>query len=178
MQILFDDGFEQLTPEQQSALLNELKRIARHYMMSERSGHTLQATELVNEAYVNLSGKLVYVENKAHFIAIAARQMRRVLVDHARKKLSVKREHQPIYLTLSNVPDDNSTNTIELIHIDKLLKELTEVDKRCSQVMELHLFSTLHNAEIAGVVGVSLATVERDLKLAKAWLKTELSNID
>ena len=176
MKALFDDGFEKLSLEQQSALLHELKRIAKHYMMNERSGHTLQATELVNEAYVNLAGKLVQVENKAHFIAITARQMRRVLVDHARKKLTAKRDHQPIFMTLSNVPDDNSANTLELIHIDNLLSELAEVDSRCAQVMELKLFSALNTKEIASVVGVSVATAERDLKLSRAWLKTELSS--
>lgn len=175
MQDFFKQGFDELAPKQQKVLLSELKRIAKYYLRGERDDHTLQTTELVNEAYVNLAGKTVFVESKAHFMALAARQMRRILVDHARKKLSAKRHAEPIMCTVSGLADPESTFTVDLIHIDKLLKDLSEFDRRSSQTMELKLFSSLNNDEISQLIGVSLATTERDLKAAKAWLKTEMT---
>ncbi len=174
---VFEHAFEQLNPEQQQTILSELKRLARHYLLKERANHTLQTTELVNEAYANLAGKAVLIENKHHFMVIAARQMRRILVDHARKKMATKRDFKPITMTLSALSENDSSlsDTVELIHIDKLLTELGEVDKRSSQVMELKLFSSLQNSEIAKLIGVSLATAERDLKAAKAWIRTEMA---
>lgn len=170
----FDDGFKKLSVEQQSALLDELKKVARRYMFKERIGHTLQATALVNEAYVNLAGKDIAIDNKAHFIAIAARQMRRILVDHARKKLTVKRSAQTVFMTVSDIADSTDTCTVELIYLDKLLTNLSEFDRRGAQAFELKLFSELSNSDIAAVMQVSLATLERDLKAARAWLRMEM----
>lgn len=176
MEMCFDNEFNELSSEQQSVLLNELKMIAQRYMLKERSGHTLQATALVNEAYVNLAGKVIRVDNREHFIAIAARQMRRILVDHARKKLANKRNGQSVALTISDVPNETDINTIELIYLDKLLSELAQFDKRSAQAFELKLFSELNNIEIASLMKVSLATLERDLKAARAWLRVEMSH--
>lgn len=178
MEICFDDGFKELSDQQQSALMNELKKIAQRYMFKERSGHTLQATALVNEAYLNLAGKEIAVDNREHFIAIAARQMRRILVDHARKKLANKRSGNAVLLTISEVPDKSDNDTIELIYLDKLLNELAEFDKRSAQAFELKLFSELSNSEIGSVMKVSLATLERDLKAARAWLKVEMGHLN
>ncbi|TRY34018.1 ECF-type sigma factor [Aliiglaciecola sp. M165] len=177
MEICFDDGFKELSEQQQSALLDELKKIARRYMFKERSGHTLQATALVNEAYVNLAGKEIDVDNKAHFIAIAARQMRRILVDHARKKLTNKRSGKSVLVTISEIADQSDINTVELIYLDKLLTELAAFDKRSAQAFELKLFSELSNNEVASVMNVSHATLERDLKAARAWLKVEMAKL-
>lgn len=177
MEICFEDGFKELSEQQQSALLDELKKIARRYMFKERSGHTFQATALVNEAYVNLAGKEIEVDNKAHFIAIAARQMRRILVDHARKKLTSKRSGKSVMVTISEVADQSDINTVELIYLDKLLTELSAFDKRSAQAFELKFFSELSNSEVASVMKVSHATLERDLKAARAWLKVEMGKL-
>lgn len=175
--MIFDQAFENLDSEQQTLVVGELKRLAQYYLHKERADHTLQTTELVNEAYANLAGKSISVENKQHFMVITARQMRRVLVDHARKKMASKRDLRPVTITMSQLYEENDVvnSAVELIHIDKLLTELSHVDQRSSKIMELKLFSSLRNTEIAQVVGVSPATAERDLKAAKAWLRTELS---
>lgn len=172
----FDTEFESLTPQQQQAVLSELKRLASRYLSKEHRNHTLQTTELVNEAYANLAGREVFVEGRSHFMALAARQMRRILVDHARRKMAVKRDFIPVEITISAVAayDEAATHAVELLHIDKLLTDLGSIDERCSRVMELKLFSNLNNSEIASYIGVSLATAERDLKAARAWIKTEL----
>lgn len=175
MEERFDEMMISISPREQALLMDELHRVAKHYMYKENAGHTLQATALVNEAYVKLAGKAIDVSNKHHFIALAARQMRRILVDHARQKLTEKREAPAIQITLANVEGEND-HVIELIHVDKLLKELSTFDERAAQVYELKVFSALTNAEIASILGISLATVERDAKVAKAWLKVELQN--
>lgn len=174
----FDAAFDALPKAQQSALLDELRRIARRYINQERPGHTLQATELVNEAYASLAGKQIEVENRKHFIAIAARQMRRLLVNYARKKLTEKRSSKPVTLTISDIASDSNVNTVELIYIDKLLDDLNTIDNRGALAFELKIFSSLTNPEIANVMGMSLATTERDIKAARAWLKTELSSVN
>ena len=178
MQACFDVAFAELPSDQQTVLLDELRRIARRYINQERPGYTMQATELVNEAYASLAGKSIEIENRKHFIAIAARQMRRLLVDYARKKLANKRSGKSVTLTLSDIASDNQINTVELIYIDKLLDELTLLDKRGALAIELKIFSSLTNPEIASVMGLSLATTERDIKAARAWLRTELNRVN
>lgn len=176
MQVCFDKSFEQMPIAQQRAMIEELHRIAKRYMFGEQLGHTLQATALVNEAYLNLANKQIPVENEAHFIAIAARQMRRVLVDHARKKLAAKRDNGAITVTLDANSASVDDSNVEIIFLDKLLDELADFDKRSAQAFELKLFSSLTNPEIANVLGTSLATTERDVKAARAWIKIELAN--
>ncbi len=170
-------SFEALPTEQQQALHDELRAIARRYMRRENAGHTLQTTALVNEAYANLAGKVISVENKHHFIAILAQQMRRTLVDHARKKMAAKRENKPITMTLEAVASDKETNAVELIFLDRLLTNFAQLDMRSCQAFELKLFSSLSNEEISIVLGTSIATTERDLRAARAWLKTELAQV-
>jgi RNA polymerase sigma factor (TIGR02999 family) len=174
MQECFDDITPSISLSEQALLIGELHRVAKHYMYNENAGHTLQATALVNEAYVKLAGKSIEVTNKSHFIALAARQMRRILVDHARQKVASKRGGQAVQITLAGVAGDDDNEIIELIYIDKLLKQLASFDSRAAQVYELRLFSALTNPEIALIMGISLATVERDAKISKAWLKMEM----
>lgn len=172
----FDDIMLAISPNDQAILMDELHRVAKRYMFKENAGHTLQATALVNEAYIKLAGKAISVSSKHHFIALAARQMRRILVDHARQKLTDKRDTPAIQITLACVAGEDD-EIVELIHVDTLLKELSCNDARAAQVIELKIFSALTNSEIALIMGISLATVERDAKVAKAWLKAQLQKI-
>ena len=172
----FAQSIDSLSHEMQVALIDELNRIARRYMQSEHAGHTLQAAALVNEAYINLVGKSIEVTDRGHFIALAAQKMRRILVDHARAKISAKRGSKPVMITLSQVASDNSDDNIDLIYLDELLGQLAEFDERAAQIFELKMFSSVTNDEIAGLLKLSVATVERDLKAAKAWLKNQMQN--
>ena len=152
----------------------ELRRIANHYMHLENAGHTLQATALVNEAYLKLSSHPLQLNDKKHFLALAAKQMRHILVDHARKKSAQKRGGDVLMVTLNESVGIASDHLNELIYLDELLSELAEFDPRGTQIFELKLFSALTNQEIADLLVLSLATVERDLKATKAWLKNRL----
>lgn len=169
-----DQRFFRLSDDQQQLLLAELRRIARRYMCSERVNHTLQATALVNEAYLNLAGKAIEIEDEHHFIAILARQMRRILVDHARQKMAVKRSKEPLCITLADVADPEPEHALDLIYLDQLLTDFAELDQRSCQAFELKLFSALTNSEIAELLGTSVATTERDLQAARAWFKSEM----
>jgi RNA polymerase sigma-70 factor (ECF subfamily) len=155
---------------------DELHRMAARYMNRERKGHTLQTTALINEAYVRLvDQKHVHWENRAHFFAISAKIMRRILIDHARRHVYAKRGGgaQRISLDESALIADECAS--ELLLLEEALKRLAEVDPRRSQVVELRYFGGLNNEEIAGVLKISENTVTRDWNMARAWLYQELS---
>jgi RNA polymerase sigma factor (TIGR02999 family) len=153
----------------------ELHDMARRYMAGERVGHTLQPTALVNEAYVRLVDiRRVNWQNRAHFLAMAARVMRRVLVDAARARRANKRGGAAVRVTFDAglpVADDQP----ELIALDDALDALAQVDPRKTQVIELRFFGGLSVEETATVLGVSADTVLRDWRLAKAWLTREMT---
>lgn len=178
MSELFAQTIENLPANMQATLLSELNSIARRYMQGEQLGHTLQATALVNEAYVNLAGKSLQVSNKSHFIGLVAQKMRRILVDHAREKISEKRGSRPVMVTLSEISSISSKDNIDLIYLDELITQLCEFDSRCAHIFELKMFSTITNDEVASLLNISVATVERDLKAAKAWLKNQMQSPD
>jgi RNA polymerase sigma factor (TIGR02999 family) len=168
-----DQGaLEQLTPR----VYNELRRIAGHCMQKERAGRTLQTTALVHEAYL----RLIDVENvnwqhRAHFLAVAATVMRRILLDRARKRTAAKRGGAAPQVNLDEVPDVSSKRAKELIAVDDALNALAKIDPRKARIIELRFFGGLSVEETAEVVKVSPDTVMRDWKLARAWLQTELS---
>lgn len=152
---------------------NELRRLAAYYLRSERQGHTLQPTALVNEAFLRLVGQKTAWQNRTHFFAVAASSMRRILVDYARQKLAEKRgggEQIPLEDTLVFVRE----RPREFIAIDEALDELAVADPRRARVVELRFFAGLSNEEIAGVLGVHSNTVLRDWNLARAWLRTRI----
>lgn len=156
---------------------NELHRIARKFMAGERGGHSLQATALVNEAYMRLVDvQRVNWQNRAHFLAMAARLMRRILVDHARSKGYQKRGGGAIRISLD---DDVNVAAVEpgrdLVALDDALAELAKRDERKSRVVELRFFAGLSVEETAAVLEVSPDTVMRDWKAAKAWLLESIS---
>lgn len=156
---------------------DELRDLARRYMGSERAGHTLQATGLVNEAFIRMAGMDVPWSDRAHFYAIAAGSMRRILVDHARARRREKRGGDARHLTLATgMAADPSGAPADLVDIDEALKRLDKIDARKCEVVVLHYFGGMTYDEIAEALDVSPATVHRDLRLGKAWLVNELDD--
>jgi RNA polymerase sigma factor (TIGR02999 family) len=155
---------------------NELQRLAHHYMGGQRPGHTLQTTALVNEAYLRLVDcSRVRWQNRAHFFAVSAQLMRRILVDFARSRGYLKRGAGVRPLSLEKSPDIFQRTDPDLLALDDALNALAVVDPRKSQVIELRFLGGLTAEETAEVLNVSPDTVLRDWKLAKAWLHRELS---
>jgi RNA polymerase sigma factor (TIGR02999 family) len=155
----------------------ELRRLAHSYMRRENKDHTLQTTALVNEAYLKLvDQKSTHWKSRAHFFAIAATIMRRILLNHARDRDRQKRGGNAIQVSLSDLAIMSDQRSEELIALDEALLKLATIDERKSQVIELHYFGGLTIEEMAHVLEVSSATINRDLHLAKAWLTLELTN--
>ena len=153
----------------------ELRRLARHYMRGERAGHTLQATALVDEAYMRLIDyKKMKWQNRAHFFAVAAQLMRRILVDHARGRNYAKRGGAQQKLSLSQADRFANEPDVDLIALDDTLKVLAAMNEQQSRIVELRFFGGLTIEETAEVLGLSHATVERDWAVARAWLRREL----
>jgi RNA polymerase sigma factor (TIGR02999 family) len=164
-------AFERLMP----VVHDELRRLARRYMAGERRGHTLQATALVNEAYLRLiEVKKVRWQNRAHFFAMSARLMRRILVDFARSKGYQKRGGGGQKVTLDDALLVGGEPGRDLVALDDALTAFAEMDPRKSQVVELRFFGGLTVPETAEVLKVSPETVMRDWSLAKVWLMREL----
>jgi RNA polymerase sigma factor (TIGR02999 family) len=153
----------------------ELRRLARSYMRGERQNHTLQTTALVNEAYLRLvDQKHVRWQNRAHFLAIAAQLMRRILVDYARRRQYQKRGAGAMQVTLAEAESLANESSPDLVALDEALSELARMDPRRSQVVELRFFGGLSIGETAEALKLSPTTVERDWTIAKAWLHKEL----
>jgi RNA polymerase sigma factor (TIGR02999 family) len=153
----------------------ELHRIARRCLAGERPGYSLQATALVNEAYLRLVDvRLVRWQDRAHFLAMSARLMRRVLVDEARTKRCQKRGGSRVRVTFTDALAVSDEPGHDLVDLDDALQALAKFDERKSRVVELRFFGGLSVEETATVLGVSVDTVMRDWKLAKAWLLKEL----
>ena len=153
---------------------DELRRLAAHYMRRERAQHTLQPTALVNEAYLRLVDIKISWQDRAHFFAVAARLMRRMLVDHARANGRDKRGKNEPKVPLDEVETIPLRAPSGLVALDEALKNLATFDRRKSEIIELCFFGGLNNDEVAEALGISRATVQRDLRLARAWLKHEL----
>ena len=153
---------------------DELKGIAQNRMSAERADHTLQATALVNEAYGRLIEGHVSPRDRAHFLGIAASAMRRILVDHARAKRREKRGGGATRVTFEEATIVSPTPPGYLVDIDESLKRLAKQDARKARVVELHFFGGLTWPEISEVLEISEATVARDLRLARAWLRDDL----
>jgi RNA polymerase sigma factor (TIGR02999 family) len=167
-----EQALEKLTPR----VYNELHQAARRCMRKERDGHSLQATALINELYLRLSDlKQVDWQNRSHFFAICARQMRRILTDEARLRQTEKRGGGAPVVSLDEAPEVASSSHADVLAIDDALKALALADERKSKVVELRFFGGLSVEETAEVLNVSPDTVARDWRLAKAWLLREMS---
>ena len=149
----------------------ELRKLAQAYLQEERADHTLQATALVHEAYIRLvDWKNVTWQNRAHFFALAAQVMRRILVDHAREKQAQKRGGQWTKLSLEEAVSFPQQREVDLVALDDALKELELLDMTQSKIVELRFFGGLTIDETAEALRISPATVKREWTLAKAWL--------
>jgi len=167
-------ALDRLTP----LVHQELRRLAKHYMRGERPGHTLQATALVNEAYMRLIDyREMQWQNRAHFFAVAAQLMRRVLVDHARSRNYAKRGGIQQRLSLSEADQVADKPDVDLAALDDALKTLAEMNEQQSRIVELRFFGGLTIEETAEVLGISHATVERDWAVARAWLRREIQRL-
>ncbi|HKV42051.1 MAG TPA: sigma-70 family RNA polymerase sigma factor [Blastocatellia bacterium] len=159
-----------------AAVYDELRRLASSYMRRERSGHTLQTTALVNEAYMRLVGdRQIPWASRLHFFALAAKIMRQILIDHARSRKVAKRGGGAVKLSLDEALIVSDERAAELVALDDALGELAKIDERQSQIVELRFFGGLTIEETAHFLSISPDTVLRDWKVAKAWLYRELT---
>ncbi|HKQ78291.1 MAG TPA: sigma-70 family RNA polymerase sigma factor [Blastocatellia bacterium] len=155
---------------------DELLRLAKRHMNRQRPGHTLQTTALVNEAYLRLiDASQVQWQNRAHFFAVSSQLMRRILVDFARSRKSLKRGAEARRVTLDDSFEISSERGVELVALDDALNTLAAMNPRQSQIVELRYFGGLSEEEIAEALKISTRTVRRDWNLARAWLYRELS---
>ena len=170
-----EHALDSLTP----LVYRDLRRIAARLLRDERSGHTLQPTALVNEAYLKLAGQAkVQWQNRTHFFAVAARAMRQILVDHARGHLRAKRGGGESVLPLDEGMLFAPERSADLLALDEALHRLAAIDPRKTKVVELRFFAGLDNEEIAEVLQISPNTVMRDWNMAKAWLRREMEKGD
>ena len=155
----------------------ELHRLAHHYMRRENAGHTLQTTALVNEVYLKLiDQKNVHWKDRAHFFALSAQLMRRILVDHARNRQYAKRGGGAQRITFDEALVVSSERGADLVALDEALSKLTSIDPRKGKVVELRFFGGLSVEETAEALQISAVTVMREWSMAKAWLYNSLSN--
>ncbi len=164
------EAFDQLL----SRLYDELRNVARWQLRREAAGHTLNTTALVHEAYLKLVGQEVDWRDRAHFRAVAARAMRQVLVDHARRRGAVKRGGDWQRTTLDDERLPVEVGHDQLIALNDALERLESLDTRLRQVVECRFFGAMTEAEVAEVLGVTVRTVQRDWVKARAWLYKEL----
>ena len=154
----------------------ELHRLAGSFLRRERPGHTLQATALINEAYLRLiDDTKVEWQNRAHFYGIAAHLMRRILVDHARRRQKLKRGGDALRVSLAAADNAAQAPSADIVALDEALLSLTKFDERKSQIVELKFFGGLEEEAIAEVMKLSLRTVQREWNLARAWLYNQIA---
>jgi RNA polymerase sigma factor (TIGR02999 family) len=155
---------------------DELRRLADQCLRRERPDHTLQPTALVHEAYLRLSDESgIPLRNRTHFFAVAAKVMRRILVDHARRRHALKRGGLQPNLSLGEAAEIADVPDLDLLALDEALKGLVALDQRKGRVVELRFFGGLSVEETAAVLGISAPTVKNEWRVAKAWLRREIS---
>ncbi len=160
-----------------ASVYDELRRLAAYQLSGEQRGHTLQATALVHEAYIRLAGQAGgQWRDRCHFIAVASEMMRRVLVDHARSRLRIKRGSGLANVSLSEAMELADGRDVEVLDLDRALTRLAEVDLRKARLVELRYFGGLTMEESAEVLGASIPTLERDWRFSRAFLKRELDS--
>ena len=169
-------GDREALDELMPLVYQELRRLANNYLRRERANHTLQPTALVNEAYLKLiDQQRAHWQNRAHFFAVSAQLMRRILVDHARARAARKRGGSQYTVSLSHAQHAANEPDIELLALHEALKELAAIDPQQARIVELRYFGGLSIEETAAVMNVSHATIEREWKMARAWLYQKMS---
>ena len=167
-----EEGIQRLIP----LVYGELRQLAARQLRDERPDHTLSPTSLVHEAFLKLTGHApVNFEGRSHFFRVAAQAMRRILVDHARRRTAQKRGRQHQVTLDAEVEASLATSSQDILGVDEALERLALLDARQAQVVELRYFVGLSIEETADVIGTSVATVKRDWMVARAWLQRELS---
>lgn len=167
-------GDEQALHELVPILYDELRRLAHYHLQSERSDHTLQSTALVHEAYVRLIGsQSIELQNRTHFMAVASRVMRQVLVDYARTRNAAKR-NGGCRVSLDQALDLPMESDEDLLALDRALNELARIDERQARIVELKFFGGLSSSSAASVLSISRATVDREWAMARLWLHREM----
>jgi RNA polymerase sigma factor (TIGR02999 family) len=166
------DALAELLPLVEHAL----HQIAARQMRGERPGHTLQATVLVNDAYLKLVDASVSWQNRAHFLAVAARIMRNILIDHAKARRRDKRGGDGIRVTLYEADIASAGPEPDILDLEDALARLVTFDERKAKVVEMNFYGGMTYDEISEALGISPATVDRELRMAKAWLYRELNN--
>jgi RNA polymerase sigma factor (TIGR02999 family) len=167
-----ESALEKLTP----IVYEELRQLAKRYMRQERPGHTLQSTAIVHEAFLRLVNQNVEWNSRAHFFAIAAKMMRRILVDHARSRAASKRGAGVTPVPLDERNAISPEQDVDLVALDEALEHLATIDPQRSRIVELRYFGGLSNEESAEILGISPTTVQRQWTGAKAWLYHELTS--
>ena len=158
---------------------HELRKIAHAYMNRERAGHTLQTTALVDEAIIRLmEGEKISWQSRTHFYSLVARRMRQILIEHARQQLTAKRGNRPEHVDVSEAVFLSSESSEEMIILDEVLTKLAKLDERKAKIVEYRYFGGFSLEEVASVLDVSPSTVEREWRVARAWLKREMTTAD
>jgi len=167
------EALEELLP----LVYDELRSLAGSFLRRERAGHTLQPTALVHEAYFRLTGRSeASVRDRAHFFSVAAQAMRRILVDHARRQHAAKRISAQDRVPIDDALPVTVDPKVDLLALHEVLTDLARINTRQAKVVELRYFGGLTNEETAEVLGISVATVERDWHAARLWLRRRLSS--
>ncbi len=166
------DALDQLMP----AVYKDLRRLARYHLDGERQGHTLQPSALVHETFLRFGNyEQIAWQDRAHFFAVASTIMRRVLVDHARKRAAAKRGAAATVVTLVESQSPGKSADVDIEALDEALTRLEALDARQHRVVEMRFFGGLSHREIAEMLGLSMATVNRDWRVAKLWLRRALA---
>jgi RNA polymerase sigma-70 factor (ECF subfamily) len=172
----WQQGDERASEELLPLVYGELRRIARRHLRGEREGHTLEATALVHEVYLRLvGGSDLHWNDRVHFYAVAAQMMRRVLVDHARGRGAAKRGGSVVKVSLDEARDPAVETGADVVALDDALMSLEKLDPRKSRIVELRFFGGLTLEETAAVVGLSIPTVVKETRLARAWLYSQIA---
>jgi RNA polymerase sigma factor (TIGR02999 family) len=177
MLIDWSNGDRAALDELTSHVQRELHALARTYLNRDRKNQTLQPTALINEVYLRLidQSQPIQWENRSHFFGIAARLMRRILVDYGRAHRARKRGGGAVFVTLEDTAALSPNHLPDILEVDEALSKLAKIDERKAKVIELHYFGGMTREEIACASDVSLATVKRDLRLGEAWLQRHFS---
>lgn len=172
----WNDGDTEALDRLMDLLYEELRRIAHQHIQRRRPGESLESAALANEAYLKLvRAGGIRCENRAHFLALCSQIMRRLLVDHARRRGFARRGGDALHVALDNALVVSQARTVEVLALDEALDSLARIDSRKSRVVEMRYFGGLSIDETAEVLGVSIDTVKRDWRMARAWLLAELT---